>query len=275
MARSTAIAGFVATSNVDAARALGLRAAGTMAHSYIEAFGSEIEAFRAFAQDFPDRVVILVDTYDTPRGVKKAIEVAREVRAGGKQISGIRLDSGDLGALAVEAREALDAAGLQEVGIFASGGLDEHALAELAATPIDAFGVGSKVGVAADGPFLDSVYKLVEYDARPVAKLSTDKETLPGPKQVWRRPSGDVIGLRAEGGPEGGEPLLVPAMSGGRRRSDEGWEEARERCLAELEALPDDLRRLDAAPPSAARSPALTALVEEVRATIRERELGG
>jgi len=268
VARATAIAGFEATSNVEAARLLGLRAAGTMAHSYIEAFQTEEEAFRAFAEDFPEQVVLLVDTYDTIRGVEKAIEVVREMQ--GVHLRGIRLDSGDLGALARESRALLDAAGMEEVRIFASGGLDERKIADLADTPIDAFGVGSRVGVAADSPTLDSVYKLVEYDGRPVAKLSAAKATLPGRKQVFRGEEGDVLGLRDEDLP--GEPLLVDVVKGGERVDRGTWREARDRCAADLEALGKDRRGLDAAPIEIPRSEALTALDREIREEIRKRE---
>lgn len=271
VARATAIAGFAATSNVEAARALGLPATGTMAHSYIEAFPSEEDAFRAFAEDLPERVVLLVDTYDTLRGVQKAIEVARS----GAAVTAIRLDSGDLGELARAARGMLDEAGLGEVQIYASGGLDEHRIAALADTPIDAYGVGSRVGVAADAPYLDSVYKLVDEGGRPVAKLSTAKATLPGRKQVWRGPGGDMLGLRDEEGPADAEPLLQPAMTSGARLNREGWREARERCAAALEALPAEARALDAAPPPVARSEALERLTRDVRETIRDREVSG
>ena len=278
VARATAIVGFEATSNVDAARILGLRATGTMAHSYVEAFPSEIDAFRAFAEDFPDRVVLLVDTYDTRRGVQKAITVARELEAQGRRITGIRLDSGDVAALATEARRALDEAGLAHVGIIASGGLDEHAIAALAdgGAPIDAYGVGTKVGIPEDAPALDSVYKMVAYQGEAVAKLSMAKTTLPGPKQVWRRAgmTGDVIGLAPDPGPEDAEPLLEPVMVGGRRLSHDGMEEARSRFAAELRALPSSLRTLSAEPYPVQRSDALMELADEVNDRIRARELG-
>jgi nicotinate phosphoribosyltransferase len=275
VARATSIAGFAATSNVEAARILGLRATGTMAHSYIEAFDTEAEAFRAYAKDYPDRVVLLVDTYDTLQGIEKAIAVARELQAKGHSLAAIRLDSGDLGALARESRKLLDDAGLEEVQIFASGGLDEDVIASLADSPIDSFGVGTKVGVAADSPYLDSVYKLVEYDGHRVAKLSTAKATLPGPKQVWRRPGfqGDVIGLREEAAPEGAEPLLEPVMGGGQRRAGEELPEARERFASELEALPDSLRSLDPANYPVEHTAALRDLSERVRDEIVHREL--
>jgi nicotinate phosphoribosyltransferase len=180
------MAGFVATSNVAAARRFGLPVAGTMAHSFIEAFEDEGAAFRAFAGEFPDRATFLVDTYDTLGGVRAAIEVIGEL--GLRERLGIRIDSGDLAQLAVAARRLLDQAGLQQVRIFASGGLDEHAIADLVArrAPIDAYGVGTKVGVSADAPYLDTAYKLVAYDGRPVMKLSRARS----PPQAPSRSSG-------------------------------------------------------------------------------------
>ncbi|HVM12564.1 MAG TPA: nicotinate phosphoribosyltransferase [Actinomycetota bacterium] len=269
VARATAIAGFAATSNVEAARLLGLRATGTMAHSYIEAFVSEEAAFRAFAEDFPDSVVLLVDTYDTARGVRTAIEVGRELEGRGLRLAAIRLDSGDLAVLARDAREALDAAGLREVRIIASGGLDEHRVADLASAPIDAFGIGSKVGVASDAPYLDSVYKLVEYEGRPVVKLSTGKATLPGRKQVWRTSGGDVVGLMHEPAPTGGEPLLVEVMRDGAIVGDHSLAAARDRFRRERDWLPQALRALDADPLAVRRTEALDRLTERVREEIR------
>jgi nicotinate phosphoribosyltransferase len=277
VARATAMVGFSSTSNVEAARLLGLRATGTMAHSYVEAFPSEAQAFRAFAEDYPDRVVLLVDTYDTLAGVDRAIEVGLDLAARGHKLVGIRLDSGDLGALAAEARARLDAAGLTEVQIFASGGLDEDAVAELerAGAPIDAYGIGTRVGVSADAPYLDSVYKIVAYADRPVAKLSTAKATLPGSKQVWRRPgwAGDVVGIREESGPSGAEPLLAPMMREGQRASRGGLAEAAERFAADLDALPEGLRTLEPGPYSVTASNVLADLAEAVQERIRTREL--
>jgi nicotinate phosphoribosyltransferase len=274
VARATAIAGFSATSNVEAARALGLRATGTIAHSYIEAFPTEVEAFRAFAEDFPDRVVLLVDTYDTARGVQNAIEVARELAGRGQALAGIRLDSGDLGALAKDARRALDAAGLEDVQILASGGLDEHEIARLVSqgAPIDAYGVGTKVGVAEDAPAPDSVYKLVKYGDRPVCKLSAGKATLPGPKQVWRTREGDVIGRAEEEGPELGEPLMVEVMRGGRRLDDGSIAPAAERFAADVKALPEGVRSLRPERYPVNRSNALDMLSYQVAERIRATE---
>ena len=185
-ARGSAIVGFEATSNVEAAREFGLRVTGTMAHSFISAFDDERDAFRAFAEDHPNRTTFLVDTYDTIGGVQNAIEVIRDMNLTGEV--GVRLDSGDLDRLSRESRRLLDRAGLDRAKIFASGGLDEHEVAELvrAGAPVDAFGIGTQLGVSADAPYVDAVYKLVEFDGRPVLKLSPAKATAPGRKQVWR-----------------------------------------------------------------------------------------
>jgi nicotinate phosphoribosyltransferase len=277
VARCSAMVGFAATSNVEAARQFGLPAAGTMAHSFIEAFPTEAEAFRAFAEDFPDRTTFLVDTYDTVDGVRTAIEIIREMGLSGRL--GIRLDSGELAALARESRALLDQAGLREVRIFASGGLDEFSIDALVrpGVPIDAFGVGTRMGVSADAPYLDSAYKLVEYDGRPVMKLSPGKATAPGPKQVFRSgdPADDVIGRREESVPPGSVPMLEPAMRGGRRTGDpEAVAGARARFEADLDALPSAAKAIaDPRAPVAAPSKALTKLTDEARASLGEGRL--
>jgi nicotinate phosphoribosyltransferase len=270
VARVTGIVGFDATSNVEACRRYGLAPAGTMAHSYVEAFPTELEAFRAFASDLPAATTFLVDTYDTLRGVAHAIEVMKEL--GIESRAGIRLDSGDLVALAGEARRMLDEAGLGDVRIFVSGGLDERDIARLlaAGAPIDAVGIGTRLGVSADAPYLDSAYKLVDYDGRPVVKLSVGKATLPGAKQVFRSPGmRDVLALRDEAPPPGTEPLLEHVMSAGRRlRPPASLESSRRRFEEDLDALPVSLRDLDAAtPPVPKISSALGALAEEAIAT--------
>ena len=187
-ARSSYITGFAGTSNVAAAAEFGIPAVGTMSHSFISSFGSEREAFAVYSESFPDSTTLLVDTYDTLGGVANAIEVAVEMEERGHRLRAIRLDSGDLANLARRSREMLDEAGLGYVQILASGGLDEYSIAELvsAGAPIDGFGVGTRVGASADAPYTDFVYKLVEYDGRPVMKFSEDKVYLPGPKQVSR-----------------------------------------------------------------------------------------
>ena len=261
-ARASAIAGFTATSNTEAARRYGLTAAGTMAHSFIEAFPSEEAAFTAFAQDFPGRTTFLVDTYDTAKGVRTAIEVARRLRLPGPV--GVRLDSGDLADLARLARRMLDDAGLAGARIFASGGLDEWAITDLVAcgAPIDAYGVGTKMGVSADAPYLDTAYKLVAYAGRPVMKLSPGKVTQPGAKQVYRGSCDDLLALYGEAAQAGWKPLLVPVMHHGRRvAAPEPLAKAQQRCAADLAWLPAAARRLRAPEPVPVQvSPGLTEL---------------
>ena len=279
-ARASAMVGFRATSNVEAARRFGLEVAGTMAHSFIEAFPSEEEAFRAFAEDHPGRTTFLVDTYDTANGVRNAIETVRRLGLDGQL--GVRLDSGNLDKLAREARALLDEAGLPQARIFASGGLDEHDVAELvrAGAPVDAFGVGTQMGVSYDVPALDTVYKLVEYDGRPAMKLSPAKASPPGRKQVWRGPNGDadVLGLASEPGPDGWEPLLEPVMEGGRPLGPSpSLDAARARFATDLDHLPTKAKRLTHPERVAVRhSDALLALTSETRDDVRTRAgLGG
>lgn len=252
VARVARLVGLDGTSNVAGADRYGLAASGTMAHSFVQAYGDETEAFRAYAAAFPGSAVLLVDTYDTGRGVERAVQVATEVRDRGGAVRGIRLDSGDLGALARHARRRLDDAGLPDVRVFASGGLDERSIAALVAAgaPIDGFGVGSTLGVSADSPTIDSVYKLVDYDGRPVVKTSPDKATWPCAKQVWRATdwSADVLAAATEPPPgRDHRALLVDVMRGGRRTGPGTW------TLAEASAhfeegwasLPAGIRRLD------------------------------
>jgi nicotinate phosphoribosyltransferase len=245
VARVTSIVGFSATSNVEAARRFHLDVSGTMAHSYVESFPTEADAFRTFARDFPKRTTFLVDTYDTLNGVRTAVQVIRELGLQGAL--GIRLDSGDLLQLSRGSRAILDEAGLPQVRIFASGGLDELELHRLvrAGAPIDAFGVGTRVGVSADAPTLDSAYKLVEYDGRPMMKLSSQKTTAPGRKQVFRGPDGDTIGLREESLP-GHEPLLVPVMAGGERTGPHRTlDTSRALFRMDLERLPERCKAIE------------------------------
>jgi nicotinate phosphoribosyltransferase len=273
VARVSSIVGFSSTSNVEAARQFGLKVAGTMAHSYVESFPTEAEAFRTFARDFPERTTFLVDTYDTLNGVRTAIAVIKEL--GLSDNLGIRIDSGDLGQLSRGAREILDDAGLPEVRIFVSGGLDDievHRLVQSGA-PIDAFGVGTRVGVSADAPTLDSAYKLVEYDGRPMMKLSSQKTTAPGKKQVFRRPDGDSIGLREEALPPESEPLLVPVMTDGRRTGPHRTlETARGLFHADLERLPEPMKAIERPDQHVPRvSDALLQLTREARSDALKR----
>lgn len=274
-ARLGAMAGFAATSNVEAAVAYGIPATGTMAHSYVEAFPSEEAAFRAFARTHPDRVTLLVDTYDTEHGVVVASRVFDELGPGSRHA--IRLDSGDLGDLAVRSRHILDEAGLHQVGIVASGGLDEFGIDRLvgAGAPIDTFAVGTRVGVSADAPYLDTAYKLVDYDGRPVMKLSSAKATRPGAKQVFRRVGGgdggeDVVALASETPPDGFDPLLRTVMARGQRtRAAEGLSAARGRLAGDLAALPLSATRIaDPTAPGVRASERLRALTDRLRKTL-------
>lgn len=271
-ARAAALVGYASTSNVAAALEYGIPATGTMAHSFVEAFPGEEQAFRAFARGTTGPVTLLVDTYDTVRGTAVAAEVLRELGDG--RPLGVRLDSGDLASLARRAREILDAAGLTEARIVVSGGLDEFAVDDLvtAGAPVDVFAVGTKVGTSADAPFLDAAYKLVQYDGRPVMKLSAGKVTAPGAKQVFRRPGfADVLGSRDEPGPPGARPLLQPVLRAGRRTSPApapaaAVAAARERFHADLEELPEPMRRIRGPVPAL---PGYSAELERLTARVR------
>jgi nicotinate phosphoribosyltransferase len=245
-ARAAAIAGFAGTSNVDAARRLGIPAIGTMAHSYIEAFPTERQAFVAMATDFPERTAFLVDTYDTVSGVETAVDVAAALDMAHLAV---RIDSGDLLALSKRAREILDAAHRPDATIIVSGGLDEFDVARLLddGAPIDAFGVGTRVGVSADAPSLETVYKLVEYGGRPTVKLSEGKQTRPGAKQVHRphTGTGDVLAARSEPAPAGTTPLLIEVMRDGKRIAPaEPIQMAADRLAADVVQLPESARLL-------------------------------
>jgi nicotinate phosphoribosyltransferase len=253
-ARAYHVAGVAATSNVLAGKVYDVPITGTMAHSYVQAHDDESGAFREFASLYPG-TVILVDTYDTLEGVRKVVELARE---GGPdfRVSGIRLDSGDLGELAIRSREILDGAGLEDVSIFASGGLDEWEIADLLDrdAPIDGFGVGTGMGVSRDAPALDIAYKLTAYGGEGRLKLSPGKRILPGRKQVFRageggRAAGDVLARAGEEHP--GRPLLRKVMEDGRRlpAGEDSLEEARERARREIARLPDRVRSIRAADP--------------------------
>ncbi len=252
MARASYVAGFGATSNVLAARRYGIPPTGTMAHSYITSFEDEIDAFRAYSRTFPDRSILLLDTYDTLSGAHAAVTVAQEMERDGQRLTGVRLDSGDFDSLSRQVRRILDDAGLEYVRIVASGGLDEYAIERLVAdsAPIDMFGVGTRVGVSADAPSCDMVYKMVSYNGRPVMKLSEGKESLPAAKQVFRQygsdgmMASDVIGLSTET-PSSGEPLLVLAMQDGHHVIPPNEiSDARQRVADGLSRLPQEHRNL-------------------------------
>ena len=251
-ARSAYIVGFAGTSNVQAGKRHDIPLFGTMAHSFITSFESELDAFNAYAAAFPNSATFLVDTYDTIAGVENAIRVAKRMRESGCELRAVRLDSGDLLDLSRKTRAMLDAADLTNVQVFVSGGLDEYEIERLAASgaAIDGFGVGTMVGVSADYPWLDCVYKMVEYDGRPVLKLSEGKRTLPGGKQVFRRIddgmyAGDVIACADEPAPPGAVPLLREVMrDGARLTAAPALTELRDRFAQEFGRLPSAHKRL-------------------------------
>ena len=256
-ARASYLAGFDGSATALAAPRFGIPVFGTMAHSFVQAHPSESEAFAHFAAAFPDNAVLLVDTYDTPEGVRRAAAVPGKLK-------GVRLDSGDLDSLSRQARAILDRAGQEQAIIFASGNLDETRIGELVAAgaPIDSFGVGTSLTTSADAPYLDAVYKLQEYAGRPRRKRSTGKATWPGRKQVYRhytdegRLARDVVSV--EGDPQPGEPLLGQVMTRGRALPQLRLAESRARLLDALERLPR------ARPYPVEISRALRALAEDV-----------
>jgi len=271
-ARAAYLAGMSGSSTVLANLRFGVPLYGTMAHSFVLAHDDETQAFLRFARDLPDRVVLLLDTYDTEAAAAKVAALAPRLRAEGIRLAGVRLDSGDLAEHARRVRRILDDAGLHDVTIFASGTLDEHRVRELlaAGAPIDGFGVGSRLDTSADVPYLDCAYKLQEYAGVARRKRSEGKATYPGRKQVYRRYGADgrmcedVLTLETD--PQEGEPLLTPVMRGGRRIGPlPSLAEARARAAADLARLPEALRSLEPGPPYPVRvAPALRALVREV-----------
>ncbi len=252
VARSSYLTGFAGTSNVLAGKRYGIPIVGTMAHSFVSSFEHEIDAFRSFVASFPDNSILLIDTYDTLAGAHKAVEVAHEMAARGQRLRGVRIDSGDLAALGFEVRRILDEAELGDVQIVGSGGLDEYDLAAFsdANVPYDSYGVGTKMGVSGDAPWFDNAYKLVEYNGRPVLKLSTGKVSWPGKKQVFRildgsgRLEGDIITLRNENIPAG-EPLLKKVMDHGKILGPHpSLKEIRERFLDEFHRLDEKTKAI-------------------------------
>ena len=273
-ARASYIAGFDGTATMMAGKLWDIPLYGTMAHSFIETYYDEAQAFEDFARSRPDRLVILLDTYDTEAAARKVVALAPRLQAAG------RLDSGDLVALARSVRRILDKGGLNEVTIFASGGLDEDDLVEFARrnAPIDGYGMGTSLVTSSDAPALDCAYKLEEYGGVARRKRSTGKATWPGRKQVWRsygtdgRMAGDVLSI--EGDHQAGEPLLQPVMRGGQRIiPPPSLAEVRSRSAHELQRLPDRLRRLEPGavyPVHVART--LVDLAEEVDRRLAQQE---
>jgi len=267
-ARAAYVAGFEGTATTLAGMRYDIPVYGTMAHSFVQVHASEQQAFEAFCRARPRNPVLLVDTYDTEAAVEKVAALAPMLAREGIRISAVRLDSGDLAAHAKATRSILDRAGLHDVGIFASGNIDEHRIDALlaAGAPIDGFGVGTALDTSSDAPALDMVYKLQSYAGQPRRKRSEGKATWPGPKQVYRHRDGeghlvhDVVRLDTER--SDGEPLLRPCLRAGRRVLPQpSLGQLRSHCAAELAALPEPLRAL-----APAETPYRAAISEELRA---------
>ena len=251
-ARASYLAGFAGTSDLLAGMRFDIPVFGTMAHSFVQAHDSEADAFLHFARTHPDNSVLLIDTWDTLAAARTVVDIAPQLRREGIGIRGVRIDSGDLALRARQVRDILDDGGLRDTTIFSSGDLDEYRLQELivADTPIDGFGVGTRLVTSADAPYLNCAYKLVDYAGRPRFKSSEGKATLPGRKQVWRQFEGgrmvrDRITLAGESAP--GDALLQPVMRAGRRLQREALTAARERLHQQLDSLSPALRGLEPA----------------------------
>ncbi|MDW7727332.1 MAG: nicotinate phosphoribosyltransferase [Candidatus Methanoperedens sp.] len=286
--RATFIGGCTSTSNVLAGKELGIPISGTMAHSFVTSFDHEIDSFRAYADTFPKNCFLLIDTYDTVEGAKKAAVVGKELEQKGEKLMGVRLDSGDLCGLSKQVRKLLDDAGLPYVKIVASGDLNEWKIDEHMrnGAKIDFFGVGTELVTGRPTPALDGIYKLsdiVENGVHvPKMKLSEEalKTTLPGKKLVWRIFENgtfkkDIISLDDEE-IEGAEPLLEPVVKHGRVVCDRlALPEIRNRTHENLSKLPDKYRKLDDAPVYPVEfSPGLKALKKKMVEKIKHEEIG-
>jgi nicotinate phosphoribosyltransferase len=270
--RAAYLAGCTGTSNTEAGMRFGIPVSGTAAHSWTMAFRDEEQSFRALQRLLGDSTVFLIDTYDTIEGARLAVKL-------GPPFWGVRLDSGDLGALAREVRRILDQVGLRDAKIIASNDLNEDRLAELVSSgaPIDVFGVGTELATSADAPSLSAVYKLVELTREDAlhykAKFSDEKSTLPGAKQIYRYPNCDVIALYSECNTDfQGEPLLRPIMTNGELlQASPPVSELRSKAISAIAALPKELHSLkETVPYRVEISPRLLELAESIRT---ERQL--
>jgi len=276
-ARASYLAGFAGAANVLAGESYGIPIVGTMAHSFVQVHDDEMIAFENFARARPDGVILLIDTYDTEAGARKAVELAPRLKADGISIRGVRIDSGDLTAMARKVRRILDDGGLTDVIILVSGGIDEDILKSMtkAGAPIDGFGVGVNLATSQDAPAFDCAYKLQEYAGQPKRKLSEGKQTWPGRKQVWRsydadgRMRGDILSVETD--KQNGEPQIALVMRAGKRVFPAPTlAQVRERAARELAHLPEPLRQLQKGATYPVRvADALTALAKETDAKTR------
>lgn len=287
-ARAGYIGGCDSTSFVAAAMAYDIPASGTIPHALVQAYPTELEAFRAVATALP-HYSLLLDTYSVPSGIENAIKIAKEEdpRTGNK-LTAVRLDSGDLIADSFMVRDRLDAAGLRDVKVLVSGDIDEYRIETIlgAGAPVDGFGVGGNLGVGLGtvasgtvGGVIGAVYKLVWFDSDPAhparIKIAGDKSTWPGRKQVYRIGDfeRDLIALDGELAPAESRGLLQPIVLDGKRvMPEESVHQIRGRALASLDALPAFLRALTPDRPYPVEmSPALLALREQTIAHYEEQ----
>ncbi|MGH6682531.1 MAG: nicotinate phosphoribosyltransferase [Pseudolabrys sp.] len=277
-ARASYLAGFAGAANVLAGERYGVPIVGTMAHSFVQVHDDESKAFEDFARARPEGVILLIDTYDTEAGARKVVELAPRLKADGIAIRGVRIDSGDLTAMARKVRAILDAGGLKDVIILVSGGVNEDVLQTMmkAGAPIDGFGIGVNLAASVDVPALDCAYKLQEYAGAPKRKLSEGKATWPGRKQVWRsynpdgRMAGDILSLESDKQP--GEALIVPVMRGGRRAAPiPTLTQIRERAARDLARLPEPIAQLEPTSYPVKVADALSALAAKTDARTRTR----
>jgi nicotinate phosphoribosyltransferase len=251
-ARASYIAGFAGAANVAAGARYGIPIVGTMAHSFVQVYDDETAAFENFARARPEGVILLIDTYDTEAGARKVVALAPKLKADGIAIRGVRIDSGDLAAMAGKVRAILDAGGLKDVIILVSGGINEDVLQRMMRdkVPVDGFGIGVSLDASTDAPALDCAYKLQEYAGAPRRKLSEGKATWPGRKQVWREydRQGDMRGdvLSLQGDTQAGESLIVPVMRAGKRLGPPPTlADIRARAARDLSRMPAPLKRLE------------------------------
>ena len=273
---SAVVGGCSGTSNVLAGKKYGINVSGTMAHSWVMSFETELDSFRAYADIYPNSCVLLVDTYDTLKsGVPNAIIVGKELAAKGKELQGIRLDSGDIAALSRKAREMLDKAGLKNTKILASNDLDEYTIEMIKQNKgeVDLWGVGTKLATCYDQPALGGIYKLVEIEKEPKIKIADDieKTTIPSKKQVYRLYNdngfmiGDIIELFIKRSfkddiaydpsntqnsyellkPAKVEPLLKFKMKKGTlMKQKKNWLDARKKMETDISHLADSSKKL-------------------------------
>jgi nicotinate phosphoribosyltransferase len=258
VARASYIAGFDGTSNVLAGKIYNIPVVGTMAHSYVMAFKTELESFKAYARTFPERCILLIDTYDVIYGAKNAVKIGKMLEKTNNKLLGVRIDSGDIVKLSQKVRKILDVHGLNYVKILASGDLDEYKIEKLltSGAQVDGFGVGTKMGVSADAPYSDVVYKITEVATtngkfHPTMKLSSGKLTYPGKKQIYRIRDGngkfikDLVCLFEENYSKIGEPLLVKIIERGKLIYElPSIDKIREKVKSELSSLDEKYKSI-------------------------------